>query len=69
MLHQGYNPISYVSRVGDDVEAAHTRRYSDADLASNIRVHRSISANRQVIWGPYKGESEHGFPTSDTRFS
>eukprot|EP00959_Pyramimonas_sp_CCMP1952_P431889 9045069-Pyramimonas_sp.AAC.1 len=28
------------------------KQYSDADLASDIRTHRSTSASFQAIWGP-----------------
>eukprot|EP00959_Pyramimonas_sp_CCMP1952_P257571 5381571-Pyramimonas_sp.AAC.1 len=29
------------------------KQYSDADLASDIRTHRSTSASYQAIWRPY----------------
>eukprot|EP00959_Pyramimonas_sp_CCMP1952_P110858 2319574-Pyramimonas_sp.AAC.1 len=28
------------------------RQFADADLASDIRTHRSTSANTQFLWGP-----------------
>eukprot|EP00959_Pyramimonas_sp_CCMP1952_P349661 7326561-Pyramimonas_sp.AAC.1 len=33
------------------MEAAQIRQYSDADLASDVRTHRSTGASRQAIWG------------------
>ena len=42
-----------VSWVGDDISEVWIRQYADADLASDIRTHRSTSANSQKIYGPY----------------
>eukprot|EP00959_Pyramimonas_sp_CCMP1952_P024208 508089-Pyramimonas_sp.AAC.1 len=44
-----YNKTSWV---GSDMEDVTIRQYSDADLASDLRTHRSTSASRQVIWAP-----------------
>eukprot|EP00959_Pyramimonas_sp_CCMP1952_P459090 9477695-Pyramimonas_sp.AAC.1 len=41
------------SWVGDKVEDVSIRQYSGADLASDLRAHRSFSARHQVIWTPY----------------
>ena len=41
-----------VSWVGDDVADLWIKQYADADLASDIRTHRSTSANAQKIWIP-----------------
>eukprot|EP00959_Pyramimonas_sp_CCMP1952_P001974 40599-Pyramimonas_sp.AAC.1 len=40
------------SWVGDNMGDATIRQYYDADLASDLRTHRSTSASRQVIWAP-----------------
>ena len=42
-----------VSWVGDKPEDVELRQYSDADLASDLRTHRSTSASHQIIWGAY----------------
>ena len=42
-----------VSWVGDSMDDVLLKQYSDADLASDIRTHRSTSASYQVLWGPY----------------
>ena len=41
-----------VSWVGDELADVWLRQYADADLASDIRTHRSTSANNQKLWGP-----------------
>ena len=41
------------SWVGDKLEDVVLNQYSDADLASDLRTHRSTSASHQIIWGPY----------------
>eukprot|EP00959_Pyramimonas_sp_CCMP1952_P343197 7189180-Pyramimonas_sp.AAC.1 len=49
------------------------KQYSDADLASDIRTHRSTSASFQAIWGPYTragqsmGSQRPAFPTVHLR--
>eukprot|EP00959_Pyramimonas_sp_CCMP1952_P141604 2963521-Pyramimonas_sp.AAC.1 len=45
-------PYKMTSWVSDEVEDVTIRQYSDADLASDVRTHRSASASRQVIWAP-----------------
>eukprot|EP00959_Pyramimonas_sp_CCMP1952_P344460 7214376-Pyramimonas_sp.AAC.1 len=40
------------SWAGDKKEDVMLKQYSDADLASDIRTHRSTSASFQAIWGP-----------------
>eukprot|EP00959_Pyramimonas_sp_CCMP1952_P437103 9151779-Pyramimonas_sp.AAC.1 len=39
--------------VGDRMGDVTVRQYSDADLASELRTHRSTSASHQVICAPY----------------
>eukprot|EP00959_Pyramimonas_sp_CCMP1952_P369760 7744693-Pyramimonas_sp.AAC.1 len=41
-----------VSWVSDRREDACLRQFADADLASDIRTHRSTGANAQFLWGP-----------------
>eukprot|EP00959_Pyramimonas_sp_CCMP1952_P330150 6912665-Pyramimonas_sp.AAC.1 len=40
------------SWVGDKMEDVLLKQYSDADLASDIRTHRSTCASFQAMWGP-----------------
>eukprot|EP00959_Pyramimonas_sp_CCMP1952_P375598 7866494-Pyramimonas_sp.AAC.1 len=55
------------SWIGDRMEDVTMRQYNDADLASDLRAHRSASARNQVIWAPDTSQSEHGFSTTDLR--
>eukprot|EP00959_Pyramimonas_sp_CCMP1952_P307898 6444091-Pyramimonas_sp.AAC.1 len=38
------------SWAGDNMEDTTIRQYSDVDLASDLRTHRSTSASHRVLW-------------------
>eukprot|EP00959_Pyramimonas_sp_CCMP1952_P081241 1697316-Pyramimonas_sp.AAC.1 len=46
------------SWVGDAMGDVGIRQCSDADLASDLRTHRSASASHQVIWAPRAGAKQ-----------
>ena len=57
-----------VSWVGDDLADVWIRQYADADLASDVRTHRSTSANTQKLWGAqHQGTPELQRSTTDSR--
>eukprot|EP00959_Pyramimonas_sp_CCMP1952_P026192 549854-Pyramimonas_sp.AAC.1 len=53
LLHQVASHYRMSSWVGDRMEDVLLKQYSGADLASDIRTHRSTSASYQAIRGPY----------------
>eukprot|EP00959_Pyramimonas_sp_CCMP1952_P348830 7308465-Pyramimonas_sp.AAC.1 len=57
------------SWVGDSMEDVLLNQYSDADLASDVRTHRSTSASYQAIRGPYTRAGQSMEPQRLTCFS